>query len=76
MDNPPSTANGAPLELPNFSPPVIFKLVDGKVNFREMKIAERDAFNMNLIELSGGRDFRDSNIPRGGDLFVFPHDPD
>ena len=76
MDNPPSTANGAPLELPNFPPPVIFKLVDGKVNFREMKIAERDAFNVNLIELSGGRDFRDSNIPRGGDLFVFPRDPD
>ena len=58
----------------NFSPPVIVKLIDGKVNFREMKIAERDAFNAELYALSGQRAFRDSNIPRGGDLFVYPSD--
>ncbi len=50
--------------------PVIIKLIDGKVNFREMPIAERDAFIKALQFITG--ELLDSNIPRGGDLFGYP----
>ena len=54
-------------------PPVIIKLTDGKENFRQMKIAERDIVNSDIMQSLDGPP-RDSEIPRGGDLFVHPMD--
>ena len=53
-------------------PPVVIRLLDGKTNFREMKIAERDVMNKSFIAMIGTP--RDSEIRRGGDLFVHPVD--
>lgn len=53
-------------------PPVIISLADGKPNFKDMKIAERDAVNKDIVAAVGP--VRDSLIPRGGELFVFPTD--
>ncbi len=73
-DTPPLTSPSHSMAASTFLPPVIIKLTDGRVNFRDMRIADRDIFRSALISLTGGREFRDSNIPRGGDLFVYPVD--
>ncbi len=74
-DYPALTRSRTPPERQFLTPqlaPVIIKLMDKKENFRQMKIAERDAVNADIVSQAGLP--KDSEIPRGGDLFVYPND--
>lgn len=54
--------------------PIIIKLTDNKTNFKEMKIAERNALMSALKNALRNHEVRDSYTARGGDLFVVPTD--
>ena len=53
-------------------PPIIIKLVDGKVNFKAMSKSELASFSRALVVKVG--DPKESSLLRGGDLFVITTD--
>lgn len=74
LDFPPLSARNrlAPMAVQPSSS-IIIKLIDDRPKFRDMKIAERDAFSTALFEVLGGPP-QDSHLLRGGDLVVKPRD--